>query len=175
MRGSRAHIAGIGVSGSSPTELRAHAIAAATKALLDAGVRYTDVDQSIVCFDEKARIFPEWLSIFGTTGTAIAQVDNQSGLFTAAQFVRSGQRNCTLLIGTDGDVSVEESFVLKISTDEFEGISSGPHSCVRSLPHIACIPERCRNSYQCFQSSQYYPLKHIHSNEHLRSNYQGCA
>lgn len=121
MRASRAHIAGVGVSGpenakADPSSL---AIVAATKALLDAGITYTDVDQCVVCFDESARISPAWLDIFGATGTAIAQVDNKAGLFVAAQFIKSGQKHCALMIGKDSNVGDQQP-TRRISTDSFQ-------------------------------------------------------
>lgn len=114
MRTSRAHIAGVGVSVSesvndlkvSSEDFSRSVVTAATKALLDAGVTYTDVDQCVVCFDENARIPPAYLDVFGATGAAIARVENRAGLSTTIQYVRSGQNHCALMIGTNGNVRI---------------------------------------------------------------------
>lgn len=98
-----AHIAGIGIAHISRSEtLDDLAIAAGTKALLDAGVTYSSVDQSIACFlEDRYRIDRRCLSVFGMEGAPVCDVNNTAGLFTAVQYVRSGQSNCVLVVGID--------------------------------------------------------------------------
>ena len=107
MRVSSTHIAGIGVSGLEDTEssgatIDELAISAATKALLDAGITYNDIDQSIACSqDEHTRLRRSCLEVFGMKGAPICEADNHSGLFMAVQCIRSGQSNCALLVSVD--------------------------------------------------------------------------
>ena len=98
-----AHIAGIGISTRVPdATLNDLAISAGTKALLDAGVTYSDVDQSIACFlDNDVRIPRQCFSIFGMQGAPVTEVDNHSGFSSAVQNIRSGQSNCVLVVGVD--------------------------------------------------------------------------
>lgn len=98
-----AHIAGVGVSTTSKSEtLEDLSISAGTKALLDAGITYSNVDQSISCFlDDRDRIPRNSLEPFGREGAPVCQVDNSAGILTAAQSIRSGQCNCLLVIGLD--------------------------------------------------------------------------
>ena len=100
---SSAHIAGIGVSSNSGTEnFEALAVTAGTKALLDAGITYSSVDQSIACFlKERQRIPRECFNVLGMEGAPISEVDNSAGVFTAVQYIRSGQSDCVLIVGLD--------------------------------------------------------------------------
>lgn len=100
---SPAHIAGVGVTSLSRNEtLEDLAISAGTKALLDAGITYSSVDQSIACFlDERERIPQKCFNVFGMEGAAVCEVDNSAGFFTAVQSVRAGQNNCVLVAGLD--------------------------------------------------------------------------
>ncbi|KAF2215748.1 hypothetical protein CERZMDRAFT_116541 [Cercospora zeae-maydis SCOH1-5] len=102
---SKVHIAGVAVAGGEDGNLREAAIAAGTRAMLDAGVTYTDVDQSIVAFEDELRIPRRTLDTFGMEGAPVCEINNGSALFTAAQSVRSGQSNCTLVLGLDTDTS----------------------------------------------------------------------
>ncbi|PPJ58150.1 hypothetical protein CBER1_02613 [Cercospora berteroae] len=108
------HIAGVAVAGSEDGDLRDAVIAAATRAMLDAGVTYTDVNQSIVSFEDELRIPPRSLDTFGLEGAPVSEVNNGSALFAATQSVRSGQFDCTLILGLDTvsssqDMPVEET------------------------------------------------------------------
>lgn len=98
-----AHIAGIGIASTSRNEtLEDLVVGAGTKALLDAGITYSSIDQSIACFlDERERIPRRCFNIFGMEGAPTCEVDNATGLSTAVQYVRSGQSNCVLVIGLD--------------------------------------------------------------------------
>lgn len=102
MHVSPAHIAGIGISERTDATLHELAVSAGTKALLDAGVTYRDVDQSVAAFlDEQLRIPRSCFNTFGIEGAPICAVDSHSALFTAVQFIRSRQTNCALVIGID--------------------------------------------------------------------------
>lgn len=105
MPSSTAHIVGVGISGPETNpSLHECAITATTKALLDAGITYSNVDHSIACFDdthERLRISRTTLESFGLEGSAVSEVDNHSGLFTAVQSIRSGQAECALVVGVD--------------------------------------------------------------------------
>lgn len=98
---SAAHIAGVGACSLYGTEtFEDLAVSAGTKALLDAGITFTSVDQSIACFlDERERIPRRCFDAFGMEGAAVCEVDNSSGFVTAVQSIRSGQSNCVLVIG----------------------------------------------------------------------------
>lgn len=99
----KAHIAGVGVSTVSKSEtLEDLAISAGTKALLDAGITYSDVDQSIACFlDDRDRIPRQTLEPFGREGAPVCEADNAAGIFMAVQSIRSGLCNCVLVLGLD--------------------------------------------------------------------------
>lgn len=103
MHVSPAHIAGIGISDTAgDAELHNIAVSAGIKALLDAGVTYSDVDHSVAGFlNERMRIPRSCFGAFGMEGAPICEVDNNSALFTAVQCVRSRQTNCALVIGID--------------------------------------------------------------------------
>ena len=103
---SPVYVVGVGVSylGISKTESALHdlAISAGTKALLDAGITYGDVDLSLACFlDDDLKIPKASFNSFGKTGTATAEVDSYSGFFGAAQYVGSGHAQCALMVGFD--------------------------------------------------------------------------
>ena len=103
---SHAYIAGIGVShaenNASNSFLHDLIISAGTKALLDAGVTYGDVQQSIACYlDQHLRVPKTSFDTYGKTGTPVCEAEAFSGLYTAAQFVKSGHASCVLMIGLD--------------------------------------------------------------------------
>jgi 3-oxoacyl-[acyl-carrier-protein] synthase III len=99
---SAAHLAGVGISSGNDTDLDKLATSAGTKALLDAGITYSDVDHGVACFlDEQTRISRSVFSTYGTEGAPVSEVDNHSGLFAAVQSVRGGQSNCVLIIAID--------------------------------------------------------------------------
>lgn len=104
MRTSQAHIAGVGlaVSRESNDSLDKLAISAATKALLDAGVIYGEVDECLACFDHDLRIPPSSFDTLGMQGAPICEVNNSFGLNAAAQSVWSRRANCSLVVGIDG-------------------------------------------------------------------------
>lgn len=102
MFASSAHVAGIGVSQSNAGLDDLTVVGAAVKALLDAGLAYSDVDHSVACLlDDGRRIPASCFDTLGMKGAAISTVDNNSGLFTAAQYIKSGQANCVLVLGID--------------------------------------------------------------------------
>lgn len=104
MQAPAAFIAGVGTSRleSSNADLDDLAISAGTKALLDAGVTYTDVDQSIACvLEDGIKVRKPLFDMFGITGAAVSEVNSSSGLFTAIQNVRTGQADVVLIIGFD--------------------------------------------------------------------------
>ncbi|KAF2174177.1 hypothetical protein M409DRAFT_16446 [Zasmidium cellare ATCC 36951] len=107
MRTSQAHIAGVGLSVSreSNDSLDKLAISAATKALLDAGVIYGEVDECFACFDHDLRIAPSSFDTLGMQGAPICEVNNSFGLNAAAQSVWSRRANCSLVVGIDGAAS----------------------------------------------------------------------
>jgi 3-oxoacyl-[acyl-carrier-protein] synthase III len=102
MPASSAHLAGVGVSAGKDADLETLAASAGTKALLDAGVTYSDVDHGLACFlDERARIPRSVFTTYGTEGAPVSEIDNHSGLLTAVQSVRGGHANCVLVIAID--------------------------------------------------------------------------
>lgn len=115
MRISQAHIAGVGLSGSTETTtdviLHKSAVAAGTKALLDAGITYNDVDSSIACFMDNLRISRTCFDTFGARRAPVFEVSNDTGLFSAVQAIQSRQSNCTLVIGLDKAAQGERKHV----------------------------------------------------------------
>ncbi|EME78190.1 uncharacterized protein MYCFIDRAFT_89322 [Pseudocercospora fijiensis CIRAD86] len=109
MRVSKTHIAGVGVSEiierTTDEAIGKCAISAGTKALLDAGITYSDVDQSIACFLDDVRIERRTFDTFGLQGAPVFEVANHTGLFSSTQAVASRQSNCTLTIGFDREVA----------------------------------------------------------------------
>ncbi|KAK5741375.1 hypothetical protein LTR17_004082 [Elasticomyces elasticus] len=106
MHTSSVHIAGIGISERIDATCDELAVSAATKALLDAGVVFSEVDQSIAGFgDRELRVSRECFGVFGEEGAPILEVDNQSALFVAAQCVASEQTDCVLVVGIDNAAS----------------------------------------------------------------------
>ncbi|EME41479.1 hypothetical protein DOTSEDRAFT_73780 [Dothistroma septosporum NZE10] len=101
MRISGAHIAGVGLSTGGNACHHDLAVSAGTKALLDAGATYSDVNTSIACFLDNLRVPRSCFDLFGMNGTAVSEVDNRSGLLAAVQSIRSGQSNCVLAVGFD--------------------------------------------------------------------------
>jgi len=102
MHTSSAHIAGLGLSERSDASLEELTVSAATKALLDAGITYSDVDLNIAGFlDDHARIARSWLNVFGSEGAPVLEVDNHSALFVGTQCITSRQNNCALVVGVD--------------------------------------------------------------------------
>ena len=106
MRNSPVYIAGVGISHLQTTRSSA-AIddliqSAGTKALLDAGVTYGDVKQSVACFlDNDLRVPRTSFDTYGKTGTLVCEINCYSGLFATSQFVQSGHANCAMMIGFD--------------------------------------------------------------------------
>ena len=77
-------------------------ISAATKALLDAGVTYSEVNYSFAgTLEDDLKVPKRTFQSFGTTGAPIIEVDCLSGLFLASQCVRSGSANVALMVGFD--------------------------------------------------------------------------
>lgn len=112
------YVAGVGISHLkgrvSDSNVEELAISAGTKALLDAGITYGEVKNSIACFlgdDLKAskRVFQS----FGKTGSPIAKVECHSGLFVGSQAIRSGNSDCVLVIGFDQEVPQRKQWIGK--------------------------------------------------------------
>lgn len=106
MQDSKVYIAGVGISHSaqsvSKSGLRDLSISAGTKALLDAGVTYGDVNESIACFlGDDLKVDKAAFNSFGKTGAAVCEIDCYSSLFAATQFVKSGHSHCAMMIGLD--------------------------------------------------------------------------
>jgi acetyl-CoA acetyltransferase len=100
------YIAGVGAAISSDPSTAAldkEIVSAVTKALLDAGVTYGDVDSSIACFlgNEGLKVPKSSLDTFGKTGAPVSEVECYAGLHTASQFLKSGHSNCVLMVGFD--------------------------------------------------------------------------
>lgn len=98
-----AHVAGIGLSLSSRNDVNEIAISSIAKALLDAGITYSKVGLSIACSsdDGKLRIPTTCFEAFGKQKAPVITVDSHGALFTAVQYVRGGQIDCTVLVGMD--------------------------------------------------------------------------
>jgi predicted nucleic acid-binding Zn finger protein len=103
MSATQVHIAGVGISTSSPQDLNNSAIDAGTKALLDAGITYGKVQLSVACSlgDTQTRIPQACFKAFGRQKAPIGSMDSGSALYMVAQCVRSGQIDCAMLIGLD--------------------------------------------------------------------------
>jgi acetyl-CoA acetyltransferase len=102
-RDSAVYIAGVGLCPSqSSTSINDIVLSAGTKALLDAGITYNDVNQSIACFlDRNLNVERKSFDTYGRTGTPVYKVDNYSGLHVAAQLVRSGSVDVCMVVGFD--------------------------------------------------------------------------
>ena len=97
-------IAGVGATISSDgSSTNDQIISAITKALLDAGVTYSDVDQSIAGFVAEGglKVPKSTLDTFGKTGAPVSEVECYTALHTASQFLKSGHSNCVLMVGFD--------------------------------------------------------------------------
>jgi hypothetical protein len=103
MSASQVHIAGVGISFSSRQDLTNGAIEAGARALLDAGITYAKVQLSVAgSLDEfQARIPRECFKAFGRQKAPICSMDSHSALHILAQYVRTGQTNCAMLVGLD--------------------------------------------------------------------------
>lgn len=122
-----AHIAGVGLASITRNEtFEDVAVAAGTKAMLDAGVTYSSVDQGIACFlNEGARIQRRCLQVFGMEGAPTCEVENSIGLFTAVQYIRSGQSNCILVIGLDNVSGLLNALIDTVLTAGVQETTSG--------------------------------------------------
>ncbi|KAK5739000.1 hypothetical protein LTR17_005518 [Elasticomyces elasticus] len=109
MHTSSVHIAGIGISEQTDANLNELAVSAATKALLDAGIVFSAIDQGIAGFvDRELRVSRECFGVFGEEGAPIIEVDNHSAVFVAIQCIASRQANCVLVVGIDKAASSNE-------------------------------------------------------------------
>lgn len=100
------YIAGVGISHLkgrvSDSNVEELAISAATKALLDAGVTYGEVNNSIACFlGDDLKTSKNVFKSFGRTGSPITKVECHSGVYIGSQAIRSGNSNCVLVVGFD--------------------------------------------------------------------------
>lgn len=103
MPASAVHIAGIGLSLSTKSDIDNLAISAGTKALLDAGITYGKVELGVACFlnEPNIRIPRSCFKAFGRQKACLSEIDGHSALFTEVQCIRSGQTDCALLVGVD--------------------------------------------------------------------------
>lgn len=124
MQISEAHIAGIGISeAKDDTNLDGLAVSAGTKALLDAGITYRDVDQSIAGFlDEHLRVTRSCFDVYGQEGAPICEVDNRSALYTAVQCIMSRQRDCALIVGIDTVRTAKATYSMSEADELLGGI-----------------------------------------------------
>jgi 3-oxoacyl-[acyl-carrier-protein] synthase III len=102
---SQCHIAGIGISERiSTTNTEQSALSAGTKALLDAGITYRDVDHSIAAsLDSKVVVPKTVFNVFGEgEGIApVSEVDGHLAFFTGVQCVKSRSMECVLVVGLE--------------------------------------------------------------------------
>ncbi|KAK4580439.1 hypothetical protein LTR86_000642 [Recurvomyces mirabilis] len=102
MQLSEAHIAGVGIAEhQSSSSLQSLAISASIKALLDAGVTYSDLDLLILGSYQERPIPRSALQALGQEGAPICEVDNDFALSTAIACIRSRSSNCSLVLGLD--------------------------------------------------------------------------
>lgn len=103
MPASAVHIAGVGISLSTKSDLDNLAVSAGTKALLDAGITYGKVELGVACFlnEPDIHIPRSCFKAFGRQKACVSEIDGHSALFTAVQCVRSAQTDCALLVGVD--------------------------------------------------------------------------
>ena len=106
MVNSPVYIAGVGIShldkDGSESSIDDLAISAGTKALLDAGITYSDVNYSIACYlQDDLKVTKDSFKKYGQTGAPVIEVDCYSGLFSAWHGIRSDTANCSLMIGFD--------------------------------------------------------------------------
>ena len=136
MHTSHVHIAGVGISGEEGATLNDLAVSAGTKALLDAGLTYTDIDHSFAAtFDEQRRIPRGSFSAFGSEGI-VSEVDNASAVFLGSQYIKSREGDCVLIIGLD-----EVELPAKIdATGDLYGVPASlgrnAHVCTRPKVHV---------------------------------------
>ena len=98
------YVAGVGATISSDGFASSeHIVSAVTKALLDAGVTYSDVDSTITGFvaDGGLKVAKSSLDVFGKTGAPVSEVECFAAFHTATQFLKSGHSNCVLMVGFD--------------------------------------------------------------------------
>jgi acetyl-CoA acetyltransferase len=152
------YIAGVGLCASkSSSSIDDIVLAAGTKALLDAGITYNDVKQSIACFlDRNLNVERKSFDTYGRTGTPVYKVDNYSGLHVAAQLVRSGGANVCMVVGFDQVRMKGESYWMRKHADirstgplsktmvaQWSGRSCLHHPGFILVSQISCLPERC--------------------------------
>ena len=103
-----AYIAGVGLSSSNPSKSASGvsenacdlAISAGTKALLDAGLNYEDVEHSVgsgLAAGSTSMI--DVCRRFGRTGRPISEVDESSALYIGASLIKAGRAECIMMIG----------------------------------------------------------------------------
>ena len=100
---SPVYIAGVGITHQKgANKINDTVLAAGTKALLDAGLTYSDVNQSVACFlDGDLNVKRDSFDTYGRTGTPVCKVDNYSGLHVASQFVKASGAQCVMMVGFD--------------------------------------------------------------------------
>ena len=103
-----AYIAGVGLSSSNPSKSAPGvsknayglAISAGTKALLDAGLGYEDVEHSIGSgLAAGSTSMVAVCRSFGITGRPISEVDESSALYIGSSLIKAGRAECILMIG----------------------------------------------------------------------------
>lgn len=132
MRISKAHIAGVAVAQAEDDALLEPAIAAGTRALLDAGVTYSDIDQNVACFQDGLQIPRECFDVFGMEGAPCHEISNSSGLFTAVQYIQARQADCVLVIGLD---TVSTS----LSRTEFNQAENGQDASISNKAQVSTL------------------------------------
>lgn len=98
------YIAGVGATISSDgSSTNDYIVSAVTKALLDAGVTYSDVDSTItgIVAEGGLKVPKSALDTFGKTGAPVSEVECYAAFHTASQFLKSGHSNCVLMVGFD--------------------------------------------------------------------------
>lgn len=133
MPASHAHIAGVGLSSSANHHLSSVGVSACTKALLDAGITYSKVELSAACFldEPQLRIPKTCFRAFGEHKAPVTAIDSHTALPSVAQWVRSGQVDCALVVGLD-NVSIvwsQETYCLSPDT------RNRMHPCRAESPH----------------------------------------
>ena len=98
-----ANIAGVGLSSSAQGVSKSAydlAISAGTKALLDAGLNYEDVEHSVGSgLGGGSTSMAAICRSFGITGRPISEVDESSALYVGSTLINAGRAECVLMIG----------------------------------------------------------------------------
>ncbi|KAK3705096.1 hypothetical protein LTR37_013463 [Vermiconidia calcicola] len=148
---SSVYVAGVGIThldeASSHSALHDAVISAGTKALLDAGLTYSDVKQNVACFlGPDLRVRRSSFDTFGRTGTPTCEVDCYSGFYVAKQFVRSGHADCTMMVGFDKGSSGQRRAESRVAAAAIILVSHGFRISHAYLRDSAVIVRGCRTA-----------------------------